>query len=320
MFYYMKRWLFGVAGILLLVLTGCIFFIPGKIVVVKSVTTKANLNGVYRFLGNDSNWKKWWPEQFSTAREATVALPESGGFKFIKTKQGYNSFEINIEKNRAAVPSLLHLIPQGKDSIKIEWSITLNSNRNNPLSKISHYLDARNLDRRLESILTAMQNYISQVKHIYGVEIRKEKIMLEFLVSRRIKISHYPTNEDIYGLINEIKKHLEQKQVKEQASPIFNIERSGTNDFLLLVATPVTNPLTNEGNFTTLKLLKNGQILVTEVNGGQEAVNSALKQIKIYAADHQHLNVALPYQIFLTDRTKVADTSKWLTRISYPYI
>ncbi len=316
----MKKWLFGGTAILLLFLLSCIFFIPAKIIVLKSVTAKANLNGVYRFLENDSNWKKWWPEQFSAAEGSTVALPESGEFKFIKTKQGYNSFEIDIEKNRAAVPSLLHLVPQGKDSIKIEWSITLNSNRNNPLNKISHYLDARNLDRRLESILAAMQNYISQVKHIYGVEIRKEKIKLEFLVSRRIKIPHYPTNEDIYGLINEIKKHLEQKQVKEQASPIFNIEPSGANDFLLLVAVPVSKPLKDEGNFTTLKLLKNGDILVTEVNGGQGAVNAALKQIKIYAADHQHLNVALPYQIFLTDRTNLADSSKWLTQISYPYI
>ena len=315
----MKKWLIGVFAIVILFLISCQIFIPQKIMVTRTVVAKANLNGVYRFLSSDSNWIKWWPEQFSAPEGSTPALPESGGFQFIKNKLAYNSFEFTIKKNKETTPSLLHLVTHDKDSTKIEWSTTMHSS-NNPFSKISHYLDARNLNRRLASILTAMQNHISQVKHIYGVDIRKEKIMLEFLVSRRIKIPHYPTNEDIYGLINEIKKHLEKKQVKQQASPIFNIEPSGANDFLLLVATPVTNPLANEGNFTTLKLLKNGQILVTEVNGGLAAVDSVLKKIKIYADDHQHLNVALPYRIFLTDRTKVKDTSKWLTQISYPYI
>jgi hypothetical protein len=316
----MKKWLFGGAAVLLLFLLSCFFLIPAKIIVVRSVTAKANINGVYRFLESDSNWKKWWPEQYSTAVGPTVALPESGEFKFIKTKPGYNSFEIVIEKNGEAIPSLLHLVSHGNDSIKIEWSVTLQSNKNNPFSKISHYLDVRKLNRRLESILIAMQDHISQVKHVYGVDIRKEKIKLEFLVSRRIKISQYPTNEDIYGLISEIKKHLEQKQVKEEAYPIFNIEPTGNNDFLLLVAVPVSKPLADEGIFTTLKLLKGGDILVTEVNGGRVAVDFALKQIKIYTTDHQHLNVALPYQIFLTDRTKLADTSKWVTRINFPYI
>ena len=315
----MKKWLIGIFAIIILFLISCQIFIPQNIIVVKSVIAKANLNGVYRFLSSDSNWIKWWPEKFSASSESAMALPESGGFQFIKTKLGYNSLEIVIKKDKKTTPSLLHLASLGNDSIRIEWNITMHSS-NNPLSKIIHYLDSRNLSRRLASILAAMQNHISQVKHIYGVEIRKEKIKLEFLVSRRIKISHYPTNEDIYGMINEIKKHLEQKEVKEAAYPIFNIEPSGPNDFLLLVAVPVSKPLKDEGNFTTLKLLKNGDILVTEVNGGQAAVDNALKQMKIYAADHQHLNVALPYQIFLTDRTKVKDTSKWLTQISYPYI
>jgi hypothetical protein len=316
----MKKWLFGGVALLLLFLLTCIFFIPARIMIVKSATAKANINGVYRFLETESNWIKWWPEQYSTAPGVTVALPESGAFKFIETKPRYNSFEIVIEKNGERIPSLLHFVSQGNDSVKIEWSITLLSNKNNPFSKISHYLDARHLNRKLESILGALQNYISEAKNIYGVDVRKEKIMLEFLVSKRIKISHYPTNEDIYGMINEIKEHLAKKQVKEEAYPIFNIEPSGDSDFKLLVAVPVGNPLADEGSFKTLKLLKGGNILVAEVNGSQEAVDTALKNIKTYAKDHQRLNVALPYQIFLTDRTKIADTSKWVTRINLPYI
>ena len=315
----MKKWLIGIFALVILFLISCQIFIPQNIILKRSVIARANLNGVYRFLSSDSNWIKWWPEKFSASGESAKALPESGGFQFIKTKMGYNSLEIVIKKDKKTTPSLLHLATLGKDSIRIEWNVTMHSS-NNPVSKICHYFEARNLNRRLTSVLNALQNHISQVKNIYGVEIRKEKIKLEFLVSRRIKISHYPTNEDVYGMINEIKKHLEQKQVKEEASPIFNIEPSGANDFLLLVAVPVSKPLKDEGNFTTLKLLKNGDILVTEVHGGQGAVNAALKQIQIYAADHQHLNVALPYQIFLTDRTNVTDTSKWLTQISYPYI
>jgi hypothetical protein len=315
----MKKWLIGVFAIIILFLVACQIFIPQNITVSRSVIAKANLNGAYRFLSDDSNWVKWWPEKFSAPGGSAVSVPESGEFQFIKTKTGYNSLEIVIKKDEKTTPSVLYLIPFSTDTIQIAWNTTMHAS-NNPFAKISQYLEARNLNRKMKYILGAMQDHISQVKNIYGVEIRKENIKLEFLVSRRIKIDHYPTNTDVYALMTEIRAHLQKNNVTEEALPIFNIEPSDSSDFLLLVAVPVSNPLPDTENFKTLKLLKNGQILVSEVHGGLASVDAALKKIKMYADDHKHLNVALPYRIFLNDQRSQPDSTKWVTSISYPCI
>src|SRR5215216_1217932 len=106
----MKKWLIGVFVIVILFLISCQIFIPKNITVTRTVIAKANLNGVYRFLSSDSNWIKWWPKQSSATGRFATPLLEAGRFQFIKTKVGYNSFEVSIKKNKETTPSLLHLV------------------------------------------------------------------------------------------------------------------------------------------------------------------------------------------------------------------
>ena len=61
-----------------------------------------------------------------------------------------------------------------------------------------------------------------------------------------------------------------------------------------------------------------GDILVAEITGGKNKIDSAMKQMDTYALDHQYNNIAIPFYSLVTDRMKVADSTKWVTKIYYP--
>jgi hypothetical protein len=314
----MKKWIVIAFSLVILFLVGIYFFIPDKIVVTRAIAANANQSGVYRFLSDASNWSLWWPDSSSTDKGANPVF-ESGGYRFEKTTQGYNSFEVIIKKNGAADSSVLHLFSWGIDSLTIEWGATINTG-SNPLNKIRQFFKAENIGKKLEVILAAMQKYISNVKNIYGIDIKQEKMQIDFMVSIKKSFDRHPTTEDIYAEIDQIKKFIAQTQAIENNYPVLNISARDTAHFELVVALPVDRQVRNSGIFTERRMLKNGNLLVAEIRGGKNTVDSALKQIDIYARDHKYLNVALPFQQFMTDRIKVTDTSKWTTRIGYPIL
>lgn len=315
-FYIMKKSIIGACATLLLFLLSSYFFIPGKIVITRSITANANQAGVYRFLMYEPNWSKWWPGS-SSVDEGLETVFESGGYRFKTTKPFHNSFEIAIEKEKLTENSLLQIFSLGNDSIKIEWNTIINTGIN-PLSRIQRYFKARELSKSLDVVLSSMQKYISEVKHIYGIDIRKEKVQIEYLVSTKKTFDDYPNTENIYAMIGQIKKYISPMQVKEEDYPMLNINISDSTQFDTQVAIPVSKQLPNSGIFSSKKMLKYANILVAEITGGTYMADSAMKQIELYVTDYQYSNVALPFQSLVTDRTKVTDTSKWITRIYYP--
>ena len=313
----MKKWIIIACSLIFLFLAGVYFFIPDKIVVARSITAKANQAGVLRFLNDDTSWVKWWPD--SSSRDNPNNAFESGGFRFKKANTLYNSFEVTIDKDMTTDSSILYFLSVGTDSVKIAWSTDIPASTN-PFNKISQYFKAKELGKRFEIILDAMQKYISNAQHIYGIDIRKEKMPIEFMVSIKKSFDSYPATEDIYSVMGQIKKYIAKVGAVENNYPVLNISARDSTHFELVVATPVDRQVPDSGIFTDRRMLKNGNLLTAEITGGKNTVEAAMKKMEIYASDHQCLNVAIPYQQFLTDRTKEADTSKWVTRIGYPIL
>ena len=312
----MKKWLIVAFSLFLLFILGTYFFIPGKIVVKKSITANANERGVYRFLTDASNWPMWWPGSSSVNNDAEKVF-ESDGYRFKRAMSGYNAFEIVIEKGKTADSSVLRIFPQGNDSIKIEWAATINAG-SNPITKIRQYFKAKELSKSLEAILTALQKNISNVKNLYGIDIKKAKVKNEFLVSMRKSFTQYPGTSDIYEIINKIKKHISQEQAKEEDPPMLHIKVYNSTHFEAQVAIPVNKALPETAIFSSKLMLKNGNILIAETSGGKTNTDYAMKQLELYVSDHQYYSVALPFYSLVTDRMNIADTSKWVTRIYYP--
>lgn len=297
-------------------LIGTYFFIPENIVVTKSVTANANQAGVYRFLNDESNWQKWWPGS-SSIPGSSETLFKSGGYQFKKTKPLYSSFEIAIENGQNTQSSLLNIFSNGSDSIKIEWSTIINAGTN-PFNKISQYFKAKKLGRAMKIILTGLQRHISNVKNIYGIDIRKELVKIEYLVSTKKAFTHYPGTSDVYEMIHKIKKYISEKQAKEEDYPMLHINASDSTHFEAQVAIPVNKELPGTNIFSSKWMLKNGNILVAEITGGKNSVDTATKKIDQFISDYDYRIVAIPFHTLVTDRIKEPDSRKWLTRIYYP--
>ena len=312
----MKKWFIAILSLIFLFFIIAYFIIPGQIFVTRSFTSNANQTGVYRYLTHQSNWQKWWPANGS-GKTRTDTLLEEAGFSFHINKILYNAFDISISKGKNTDSSVLYIFSPVKDSIKVEWNTTINTGTN-PFSKISRYFKARELNKSLGEILRAMQTHIGNVKNIYGIDIRKEKVKTEFLVSTTKTFDHYPGTGEIYEIIGLIKKHISNERVKEEDYPMLNIKNQDSQHYEAQVAIPVDKKLPDTDSFSIKRMLKMGDILVAEITGGKNSVDNAMKLVNMYASDHQYNNIAIPFHSLVTDRMKEPDSTKWVTKIYYP--
>ena len=312
----MKKWLIGFILLLFLFFVGTYFFIPRKIVITRAVNANANQAGVFRFLSEEKNWKRWWPGEITESNDST-AMFEAGGYCFTKTGTHFNSFDFSIKKDKQTFNSLLQLFSINISNVKIVWSATINTGLN-PFNRIGAYFDVKKLGQSLDSILVSMKSQISNVQDVYGFDIKEEKVKIEFMISTKRTFDHYPSTENIYEMLNQVKKYITNLQAKKEDYPMLHVTMIDSFNYLAQVAIPIDRQLPDSGIFTSKRMLKNGNILVVQVSGGSNKIDSAMKQMDLYISDHQYNNVAIPYQSIITDRTQETDTSKWVTKIYFP--
>ena len=313
----MKKWIIAAAALVLLFFAGSYFLIPGKIDITRSVTAGVNPTALFRFLSDDSNWRKWWPGSVYNARGKHVL--ESGGYRFKKNKALYQAFEMLIVKDDHSDNSLLTIFSIGADSAVIKWVTTIKTG-NNPFSRIRNYLKAGEAGRQMQDILAAMKIYASNVQHMYGINIRKDKVKVEFLVSTKKRFNSYPSTEDIYESIGLIKKYIAQSKAKAEDYPMMHVSLPDSVHFEMQVAIPVDKYLPGTGILASKKMLKGGDILVTEITGGKTIADSVMKRMDQYVSDHKYIRIAIPFHSLVTDRLNEPDSNKWVTRIYVPIL
>jgi hypothetical protein len=104
----------------------------------------------------------------------------------------------------------------------------------------------------------------------------------------------------------------------ETGFPMLNIYKTDSVNYLTRVAIPVDKKLPSSGNISYKWMLGGGNILVTDVRGGPFSIDSAFQQLEYYVHDYNRTSPAIPFQSLVTDRSKVPDTTKWITRLYYP--
>ncbi len=307
----------AISVLILLFIAFVYLFIPRNIHVSRIIISKSNQQGAFRILSNQSNWQKWWPG--NAAIKERDSIMKFGGYDFKLDGIQFDALRVTLKKDQHADTSILRLMPIGVDSVRIVWDAALNAG-NNPLFKIGRYFKAKKLADNLDIILEALQSFISDRKNIYGFDIKEEKVKVEYLVSTKKIFPHYPETASVYEMIGSLKKYISQLNATEDDYPMLNIKALDSVSYEAQVGVPVNKELPSTGQFFSKRLLKNGDILVAEARGGKNVCDSAMKMAEQFVADHRFLNVALPFQSLITDRTKEKDSSKWVTKIYYPIV
>jgi len=304
----MKKVLIGLVLSITFLLAVVYLFIPRKMKIEAAVPLNAALPGVYRTLINDSNWKKWWP----------------GEIPFAYNKQAYtikekysNVFGINIYSDKDTINSRMELILIEANTMTILW-IAEQVNSNNPFKRFAQYRDAKQTEKNMNEILQSLKTFLEKKENIYGVDIKETLVKDSALISTRRQFDHFPNAQEVDSMIQGLKKYISQNNAIEKNLPMLNVFDLGNSRYEAMTAIPVDKALPKTKEFAPKFLLKGGNILEGQIQGGPYTIKKGLEELENYRADYKFDSPAIPYQLLVTDRAKEPDTTKWITKIYYP--
>ena len=311
----MKKWIYllFIALILVTLLLVWIFRPPATLYHEEKI--RISQKSMQRALWNDENWQKWWPGTTPGAKGDAFLY---NGFRYVMIRKDFSLISFSIEKENFSADAVLSFAPLTRDSMDVRW--VARPTENTLLDKIRSSRVNRQLDRDLGYLLEKLKMHVSNTAHIYNFNIQPVLVVDSMLISTSKTFTAYPTTEQIYTMISDLKGYIRTQQAMETGFPMLNVTTSDSIHYLTRVALPVNRELHTAGDIVYKRMLGRGNILVTEVKGGPGRIKEAFGQMKIYMEDYQRSGVAIPFQSIITDRSKEPDTSKWVTKVYFPVI
>jgi hypothetical protein len=304
----MKKVLIGLVLSIAFLLAAVYLFIPRKIKIEVTVPLNAALPGVFRTLINDSNWNKWWPGETPFAyNKQTYSIK----------RRLFNVFDIDIYADKDTINSQMELVLINENTMTILWNAEQISS-NDPFKRFIRHRHAKQTEKNMNAILQSLKTFLQKKENIYGLDIKEALVKDSALISTRRQFDHYPNAQEVDSMIQSLKKYISQNNAIEKNSPMLNVFELGNSRYEAMTAIPVDKALPKTNEFAPKFLLKGGNILEAEIQGGTYTIEKGLKELENYRADYKFNTPAIPYQLLVTDRTKEPDTTKWITRLYYP--
>jgi effector-binding domain-containing protein len=285
-------------------------FIPGKINIHETITVKAALTGVSRTLTRYKDWNKWWPGKNVYAYSGEQFKPKGNA---------YNVIDIDIYSGTDTIPSHMELAFVNGDSMTIIWNAAKLTSTN-PFKRFSDYRDARHTKENMSKLLEQIKSFVEKSENVYGFAVQKINVVDSVLISTRRSFDHKPAEKDIDAMIQSLKKYIAENNAVEKNYPMLNVAKIDSAYYEVMTAIAVDRTLPDTKEFAAKFMLKGGNILEAQIQGGPATIETAIDQLEIYRSDHQYTSPAIPYQLLVTDRAKEADTSKWITKLYYPIL
>jgi hypothetical protein len=307
----MRKWI-AVFVILLLVLLCAYWLIPGKTNVHQKTIVPVNTRAFAREILDEQKWQQWWPGKQT----------RSSSFKFKENtyrleEKKLSSLMITINNGTDSLSTELIFVPLQSDSIELSWNGIKNSNTN-PLHRLQNLSWTKNLDADINLLLQKIRSFYSNEDNLYGFHIEKALVADSNLISTSTTTRAYPTTEVIYALVDKLRNYIQKNEAKELGYPMLNIYKNPDSFYLVRVAIPTDKKLNNSGDIQYRWMLQGGNILVTEVKGGQQQIERAFIKMENYVEDHRRIAPAIPFQSLVTDRRQEPDTNKWITKVYWP--
>jgi len=315
----MKKLLIGLSVIFILLLAGIYSFIPDQPVISKIVLLKSTPNTSYKYLSEEINWKKWWPNNSVHLNRNTRNENDSFYYKENKyqiTQAFFNTIEVHILDKNSDIKSIITIVSLKKDSVKVEWQFSFVASHN-PFKRLQQYLQVKDIKINMEAILRALKSFLEKKENVYGTNIRQEKVRDTLLVATKLVSVYYPTTSDIYGLINRLRIYINHHGARETNYPMLHVSILDSSHFETMVAIPVNIALPGDSIFLFKRMVP-GKILVVDVKGGKLSIDKAFAQLQNYLIDYHLESPAIPFESLVIDRLNEPDTIKWITRIYFP--
>lgn len=307
----MKNRLLLVFIVLIAALAVSVYFIPPVKTSGYKVLVTCNSAATMRIIVNENNWEKWWP-----GKKSGQSMYTYQGFTYRIDKILLNGFDATIFNGKDSAKANLQIEPVSMDSSNFTWTYA-SILPANPAKKILYYINGVPFAGNIKSLTGEMKKHFDQQENVYGMRISRDKVKDSTLVSLKNTLDHYPTTEDIYGMIAATKEYIQKNGGKQTDFPMLNVHQTGIASYETMIGIPTAVPVPADERFITKRMVL-GFILTSEIKGGVATVKEAEQQMNNYVLDHNKLSPAIPFQQLVTDRMQEKDTTKWITRLYFP--
>jgi hypothetical protein len=309
----MKKIVITACIVLLLVLAGIYLLIPNRIVISQQLAVAANREALFRNLGNEVSWGKWWPGE-KMGDSGSYSL---NGIHYKLQDAKILSLPVIVSDQQFRSLEELTFIGQGPDSTVIHLDGLMPTSYN-PFNRVRAFFKANQLKKNAAVLLQAIKTHYAGIESLYAYDIQKKSVVDSTLLTNIKEVKGKPSVAAIYSCIDELRNYIHSQGAHETGNPMLNIFTKDNINYLLKVAIPVDRKLSSSGTMAYRWMLGGGNILITEVKGSQAEIDKAYKQIEYYISDYKRIAPAIPFESLVTDRRKETDSTKWITRIYYP--
>ena len=305
----------GLLALLALATGSIYFFIPSNLLVTAVTPVLSNYTSTVEFVASDDRWQKWWPGKLEEHQGKFI-----GTFKDVHyeiASKSYNNTSLLLIRNNDTTKANLAIAGFYHDSIKVICQFMFQGSMN-PITRVKQYNKAVYLKENIHGLINSLKSFLEKPENIYGFKVISTMVKDTVLMSTKTIFNHYPSTQEIYTMVNTLKKHISENGGIETNVPMLNVTKESDVNYKTMVAIPVNHSLPIS-NTIALKRMVVGRILESDsIKGGKATIDHSFKMFEKYFSDFKHTSPAIPFESLITDRVKETDTTKWITRFYYP--
>tara|TARA_R110002096_G_scaffold126532_3_gene273585 strand:+ start:9956 stop:10990 length:1035 start_codon:yes stop_codon:yes gene_type:complete len=309
--------------------------IPADFKVEKTKEINAPASKVYSQVVDLTTWKNWsyWdlmdstnvvtydgtPGEIGASYSWEGDLTQKGRFEITELdankKLGY---DIEFDGQGGGFGALVMEENEGKTTVSYSFEMKFGF-----WDRIGSYFMDGVMGMAFDSSLVNLKSYIEALpadKPSYeaSIELMENTPMAYYAVTDEIPMSDL-NSEFFASRFGEVGQYLGKEAANLSGAPfaVYHLWDTENKMTKVSVALPVNSEL--EGNDRVQKgMTHEGTVLKGSHWGDYAATGELHMAIDKYAADNSFQIVGSPWEVYVTDPTTEADTSKWLTEIYYP--
>ncbi len=196
--------------------------IPAKLVISSSALIETTPGGFDSCLHNLKKWAEWWPGK--KEKKTDDSTFNYNGYSYRLLEAYTDGGKVVISSGKLSLATRIQTISRGRDSLLAEWAMLLPTS-NNPITKLTRYLEAGSLKKNMEVAFDSLCSYAGQTKNIYGFPIQRTTFTEVTMIAFRFTSKGYPTTGDIYHAIAELRKFIASENATEKYYPMIDTKK-----------------------------------------------------------------------------------------------
>lgn len=307
----MKKLIIVAASLLLLYILIVQLLIPSN----KSLIVKKNINypgnALVRLLHDRARLKNCLPGSFTASDHFKYQNAE-----FNIEKDLFNGIACIVNDNGNKVYGTLEVVGMENSQCQLVWSTNVEFSKN-PFLRPVNLFQYKSIAGNISNMMNDLSSSCNKLENLYGFTINKIHIEESSMISTIKTFDHFPSNTEIYSMVNSIEKFIDENNDSITGSPMLNIHTDDSLNYSVMTAIPTKDEMTGSGDFRLKKMMM-GNMLKATIKGGPQTIQNAKNQFNLYVEDYKKVLMAIPFETMVTNRLLVTDTSAWVTELYYP--